>query len=152
MILLIQDKDAWQSGLIILQKVKNNTLAIPLMVVTLLLNTKRTPVLAANSTQFRDPKGVLVEPSQNGLTAAKSQDYKIEIYSSDDLGSPGKGNLHLPMKVLGYQYECPGLIEVPTEQDPSKSHWVMFISINPGAPAGGSFNQYFCWILQWYSF
>ncbi|QID78288.1 Invertase 4 [Saccharomyces pastorianus] len=77
MILLIQDKDAWQSGLIILQKVKNNTLAIPLMV------------------------------------------------------------------VLGYQYECPGLIEVPTEQDPSKSHWVMFISINPGAPAGGSFNQYF---------
>lgn len=44
---------------------------------------------------------------------------------------------------LGYQYECPGLIEVPTEQDPSKSHWVMFISINPGAPAGASFNQYF---------
>ncbi|QID81820.1 Invertase 4 [Saccharomyces pastorianus] len=105
---------------------------------------QKNPVLAANSTQFRDPKVFWYEPSQKWImTAAKSQDYKIEIYSSDDLKSWKLESAFANEGFLGYQYECPGLIEVPTEQDPSKSHWVMFISINPGAPAGGSFNQYF---------
>ena len=75
------------------------------------------------------------------MTAAKSQDYKIEIYSSDDLKSWKLESAFANEGFLGYQYECPGLIEVPTEQDPSKSYWVMFISINPGAPAGGSFTN-----------
>lgn len=105
---------------------------------------QKNPVLAANSTQFRDPKVFWYEPSQKWImTAAKSQDYKIEIYSSDDLKSWKLESAFANEGFLGYQYECPGLIEVPTEQDPSKSYWVMFISINPGAPAGGSFNQYF---------
>ncbi|KAF4003386.1 Glycosyl hydrolases 32 N-terminal domain family protein [Saccharomyces cerevisiae] len=70
---------------------------------------QKNPVLAANSTQFRDPK------------------------------------------VFWLQYECPGLIEVPTEQDPSKSHWVMFISTTQvHLLAVPSTN--ICWILQWYSF
>ncbi|CAI4280875.1 CFA_G0004850.mRNA.1.CDS.1 [Saccharomyces cerevisiae] len=64
------------------------------------------------------------------MTAAKSQDYKIEIYSSDDLKSWKLESAFANEGFLGYQYECPGLIEVPSEQDPSKSHWVMFISIN----------------------
>nr|ADD65999.1 N-glycosylation reporter 3 [synthetic construct] len=107
---------------------------------------QKNPVLAAGSTQFRDPKVFWYpgEPSQKWImTAAKSQDYKIEIYSSDDLKSWKLESAFANEGFLGYQYECPGLIEVPTEQDPSKSYWVMFISINPGAPAGGSFNQYF---------
>ncbi len=50
---------------------------------------------------------------------------------------------------LGYQYECPDLFQVPVEGGPNDGEmmWVLAISINPGAPAGGSFVQY--WVGDW---
>ncbi|MBR8645744.1 hypothetical protein KEH51_22320 [[Brevibacterium] frigoritolerans] len=40
-------------------------------------------------------------------------------------------------------WECPTLIELPIDGDPSKTKWVLQVSINDGAPAGGSGMQYF---------
>ena len=53
--------------------------------------------------------------------------------------------------LLGLQYECPNLVELPaysssattqTETVP-KPDYMLYISINPGAPLGGSVGQYF---------
>ena len=40
-------------------------------------------------------------------------------------------------------WECPTLIELPIDGDPSKTKWVLQVSMNDGAPAGGSGMQYF---------
>ncbi len=44
---------------------------------------------------------------------------------------------------IGGVWECPALIELPIDGDPSKKKWVLQVSINPGGPAGGSGMQYF---------
>ncbi len=40
-------------------------------------------------------------------------------------------------------WECPTLVELPIDGDPNKTKWVLQVSINDGAPAGGSGIQYF---------
>ncbi|WP_299093831.1 GH32 C-terminal domain-containing protein [uncultured Metabacillus sp.] len=40
-------------------------------------------------------------------------------------------------------WECPALVELPIDGDPTKTKWVLQVSINDGAPAGGSGMQYF---------
>ncbi|WP_449809711.1 GH32 C-terminal domain-containing protein [Metabacillus arenae] len=40
-------------------------------------------------------------------------------------------------------WECPTLVELPIDGDPSKTKWVLHVSMNDGAPAGGSGMQYF---------
>ncbi|MFC0274468.1 glycoside hydrolase family 32 protein [Metabacillus herbersteinensis] len=40
-------------------------------------------------------------------------------------------------------WECPALVELPVDGDPTKTKWVLQVSINDGAPAGGSGMQYF---------
>ncbi|WP_434784568.1 glycoside hydrolase family 32 protein [Paenibacillus polymyxa] len=44
---------------------------------------------------------------------------------------------------VGGIWECPTLVELPVDGDPSKRKWVLQVSINDGAPAGGSGMQYF---------
>lgn len=44
--------------------------------------------------------------------------------------------------LLGLQYECPNLVEMPMEGS-DETMWVLTISINPGAPLGGSIMEYF---------
>ena len=44
--------------------------------------------------------------------------------------------------LLGLQYECPNLVQMPVEGS-SETTYVLMISINPGAPLGGSITQYF---------
>lgn len=44
--------------------------------------------------------------------------------------------------LLGIQYECPNLVHMPVEGS-DEEMWLLYISINPGAPLGGSVGQYF---------
>ena len=100
------------------------------------------PVLDVNSTQFRDPKVFWHEPTNQWIMVlAKSQEFKIQIFGSIDLKS---WSLHSNFSsgLYGFQYECPGLVEVPIENS-TETKWVMFLAINPGMPLGGSANQYF---------
>lgn len=103
---------------------------------------ENNPVLDVNSTQFRDPKVFWHERSHQWIMVlAKSQEFKIQIFGSSNLKN---WVLHsnFTSGYFGYQYECPGLIEIPIENS-NETKWVMFLAINPGAPGGGSVNQYF---------
>ncbi|QLL35109.1 hypothetical protein HG536_0H04850 [Torulaspora globosa] len=133
---------------------------------------ENNPVLDINSTQFRDPKVIWHEESKKWImTVAHSQKYEILIYSSPNLKDWKLESSFGDQGYLGYQYECPGLARVPlvqsgngltlsnltypnttfynssyfnsTSNGKAKEAWVLFISINPGAPQGGSATQYF---------
>lgn len=103
---------------------------------------EQNPVLDVGSINFRDPKVFWHEPTNQWIMViALSQQFKIQIYGSTNLKDWG---LHSNFTggLFGFQYECPGLIEIPIEGSDDLK-WVMFIAINPGLPLGGSSNQYF---------
>ncbi len=100
------------------------------------------PVLDVGSDSFRDPKVLWHEASRRWVMAVvRSRQHRVVFYGSSDLkrwealGEFGHAGL------LGVDYECPDLVEVPVEGGGSR--WVLFVSINPGAPLGGSAVQYF---------
>jgi fructan beta-fructosidase len=90
---------------------------------------------------FRDPKVSWHEESRKWIMALAVKDV-IHLYSSKDLkdwtleSEFGEG-----IGAKGGVWECPDLFELEMEDGSTK--WVMFISINPGAPNGGSGTQYF---------
>lgn len=109
------------------------------------------PVIDVSSTQFRDPKVFWHEPSNQWIMViAKSQEFKIQIFGSSDLKS-WKWHLDFSAGLYGFQYECPGLFELPIEGTNEKK-WVMLLAINPGMPLGGSANQYFIGDFDGYKF
>jgi beta-fructofuranosidase len=79
------------------------------------------------------------------MTVAHTQEYAVVFYGSPNLKEWTELSRFKTSGFLGYQYECPGLVQVPIEGGPDdgKKLWVLFISINPGAPLGGSAVQYF---------
>lgn len=95
-----------------------------------------------NIRDFRDPKvrwddvsgqWVLVLAAQNHVRFYGSQDLKNWKFLSDfgrEWGSHGG------------VWECPDLFPVKVEGSTEKK-WVLLVSINPGAPNGGSGTQYF---------
>ncbi|KAG9238166.1 putative invertase 4 [Amylocarpus encephaloides] len=100
------------------------------------------PVLALDppSSQFRDPKVVRYDDHWV-MVLAYAQEFAIGIFTSPDLKSWTHASNFSHHGLLGLQYECPNLVEMPVEGgDPM---WVMAISINPGAPLGGSITEYF---------
>lgn len=102
----------------------------------------RNPVINVRSKDFRDPKVFWHEPTSRWImVAVMSKDFEVVFYGSEDL----KSWELLSSFSGGYysnQYECPGLMHVPIEGTDEKK-WVLALAINPGAPIGGSINQYF---------
>ena len=117
------------------------------------------PVISANSTQFRDPKVLWYSGTQSWVAVISyAQDFTIGIFTSPDLKSWTHASNFTHAGLLGLQYECPNLIPVPMLKnasiaepfDPSNfasteelQMYILQISINPGAPLGGSISQYF---------
>lgn len=107
-------------------------------------------VISRNQTQFRDPKAFWDEKSSRWIVAlALSQEFGIVFYSSPNLKDWTEVSRFQSSGILGYQYECPDLFQVPIEGGPDdgKMMYVLAISINPGALVGGSFVQY--WVGDW---
>jgi len=101
-----------------------------------------TPVLDIGSNSFRDPKVFFHTPTGRWIMVlAKSREHKVGIYGSIDLIHWMMLSDFGPTGLLGVDYECPNLIEVPFDEGGTR--WVMFVSVNPGAPQGGSITQYF---------
>ncbi|PWN33659.1 putative SUC2-invertase [Meira miltonrushii] len=104
------------------------------------------PVISLNTTQFRDPKVFWDEQKSRWVMAVShSQDYQIGFYASTNLREWNEVSRFGPSGILGYQYECPDLLQIPIsggDKDGQKA-WVLVLSINPGAPLGGSFIQAF---------
>ncbi|GAA6029293.1 hypothetical protein JCM8097_003607 [Rhodosporidiobolus ruineniae] len=101
------------------------------------------PVIDIGSTQFRDPKVFWHDETSSWVMAvAYSQDFTIGIYTSPNLKEWTHASNFTNHGLLGLQYECPNLVQVPVK-DSDELAWVLYISNNPGMPQGGSAGQYF---------
>ena len=76
------------------------------------------------------------------MVVAYSVDFTIGIYTSPDLLDWTFASNFSHAGLLGLQYECPGLERLPIEGSDEHA-WLLYISINPGAPLGGSVGEYF---------
>ena len=91
---------------------------------------------------FRDPKVMWHEASKKWVMTLVAGDH-AKFYSSYDLkewvlmSEFGKDK-----GAHGGVWECPDLFKLKVE-DTNEEKWVLLISINPGAPNGGSGTQYF---------
>lgn len=91
---------------------------------------------------FRDPKVIWHEPSGQWIMVLAVQDH-VEFWGSKDfktwsaLGQFGREN-----GAHGGVWECPDLFPLKAA-DSGETKWVLLVSINPGAPNGGSGTQYF---------
>lgn len=103
------------------------------------------PVLDVGSTSFRDPKVFWHAPSQKWvMVVSHARAHKLSFYGSYNL----LDWMHLsdfgPEGLFAVDYECPGLAEIRIEgSQTGETRWVLFLSINPGAPLGGSSTEYF---------
>lgn len=107
----------------------------------------QNPVINVTSPNQRDPKVFWHDESKKWImVVAKTQEYKIQIYSSKDLKKWEWKSDFKSGGYLGFQYECPGLFKLPIENPTKKTNthkWVLIFAINPGSPLGGSINEYF---------
>lgn len=117
----------------------------------------KNPVISIKSTQFRDPKVLWYEETQTWVAVISyAQDFVIGIFTSPDLKTWTHASNFSHHGLLGLQYECPNLVAIPmlknssvesplspSNFDSAASMYVLTISINPGAPLGGSITQYF---------
>ena len=115
------------------------------------------PVISINSTQFRDPKVFWYAPTNSWVAViAYSQEFVIGVFTSPNLIDWTHSSNFSYYGLEGLQYECPNLIAIPMLQNASLAEpfessnfateqqmYIMLISINPGAPLGGSIAQYF---------
>ncbi len=89
---------------------------------------------------FRDPKLMWYEASKKWIMTLATKD-RISFYSSTDLKNWAKeSEFGENLGAHGGVWECPDLFPINHNGD---SVWVLFVSINPGGPNGGSATQYF---------
>jgi len=77
------------------------------------------------------------------MVVALSEERKIRFYGSIDLKRWSPLSDFGPAGYTKGQWECPDLFELPVEGDPTRRRWVLDVDVNPGAPQGGSADQYF---------
>ena len=108
------------------------------------------PVIDSNSTQFRDPQVTWHEQTQRWvMVVSHAQEFVIAFYTSPDLKTWTHVSDFSHQGLLGMQWECPNLVRMPVrdistgELVADQDMYVLAISINPGAPLGGSVTQFF---------
>ena len=101
------------------------------------------PVVNLNLASFRDPKVFWHEPAHKWvMVTALSGQHKVQLFSSTDLKHWTSLSQFGPAGAVGGAWECPDLFELPIENEPGHSQWVLSVNVNPGGVAGGSGNQY----------
>ncbi|KAH8714634.1 glycosyl hydrolase [Ilyonectria robusta] len=106
---------------------------------------KKNPVIDSTSPQFRDPKVIRYGDSWV-MVVAYPHDFAVGIFTSPDLKEWTAKSNFSHHGLLGLQYECPNMIRIPHIDEDGKKQddmWLMAISINPGAPLGGSITEYY---------
>ncbi len=104
---------------------------------------KGNPVVKDDSaTDFRDPKVFWYEPDQKWVMSLVAGDH-AEFYGSKNLREwELLGEFGKEKGAHGGVWECPDLFQLKVD-GANEEKWVLLISINPGAPNGGSGTQYF---------
>ncbi len=89
---------------------------------------------------FRDPKVMWFQEGKKWIMTLATKD-RITFYSSKDLKSWTKeSEFGADIGAHGGVWECPDLFSLDYN---GENIWVLLVSINPGAPNGGSGTQYF---------
>jgi sucrose-6-phosphate hydrolase SacC (GH32 family) len=102
------------------------------------------PVLDLHMSDFRDPSVFWDEKSRHWVMAvALPLEHKVRLYSSPDLKQWTQMSEFGPMGDVAGDWECPDLLRVPADVKNKADVWVMKVGLNPGAPQGGSGEQYF---------
>lgn len=102
---------------------------------------KDNPVLPnPDIRDFRDPKVMWYEEGQKWIMTLAVADH-ISFYSSPDLKKwTFESDFGQNVGAHGGVWECPDLFKMTGSEE---ERWVLLVSINPGAPNGGSGTQYF---------
>lgn len=104
---------------------------------------ENNPVLDIGSNQFRDPKVIWYEDHWV-MVIAYSTEFVIGIFTSPDLIEWTHASNISHVGLLGVQYECPNMVPVPVKGvEGEEELYVLTISLNPGAPLGGSVTEWF---------
>ena len=102
------------------------------------------PVLDLEMEHFRDPKVIRdVRSGRWVMAVALPKEHRIRFYGSTDLRRWERLSDFGPAGAISGDYECPDLLHLPVENAPGEKRWVLVVSLNPGAPLGGSAVQYF---------
>jgi fructan beta-fructosidase len=102
------------------------------------------PVLDIGATDFRDPKVFWYEPGGYWvMVVALALDHVVRFYRSSDLRTWHHLSDFGPAGAVDGPWECPDLFELPLDEDPAVTRWVLVVSVAAGAVAGGSGVQYF---------
>lgn len=104
---------------------------------------KGNPVLGNEGMRdFRDPKVMWYEPSKSWVMTLVAGDH-AQFYNSKNLKDwTLTGEFGKDQGANGGVWECPDLFKLQVEGT-DEEKWVLLISVNPGAPNGGSGTQYF---------
>lgn len=89
------------------------------------------------------------------MVVAYSTEFIIGVFTSYDLKEWTHASNFSNHGLLGLLYECPNLVQVPVLENGTETggmEWVLIVSINPGAPQGGSIAQYFPGTFDGYTF
>ncbi|KAF4563879.1 hypothetical protein EYR36_003123 [Pleurotus pulmonarius] len=104
------------------------------------------PVLPIGSRAFRDPKVIWHKETRMWvMSVAFANDRAIGFFTSPNLRDWTHAS-SFTFHVIGDVYECPNMLPVPLLEEDGSVHEtvdLLWISINPGAPLGGSISQYF---------
>ncbi len=102
------------------------------------------PVLNMHLQDFRDPS--VFWDGKRGrwvMAVALPKEHKVEIYGSRDLKRWNKLSEFGPAGYVSGDWECPDLLHVPEASGRGPGMWALKVGLNPGAPQGGSGEQYF---------
>ena len=102
------------------------------------------PVLDLHMSDFRDPS-VSWNPVANSWVMAVSlpKEHKIRFYRSPDLKHWTVLSDFGPAGDTSGDWECPDLLHIPGDRAGNPGIWALKVGLNPGAPQGGSGEQYF---------
>jgi fructan beta-fructosidase len=101
------------------------------------------PVLDLHMADFRDPSVAWNETQhQWRMAVSLPKEHKIRFYSSPNLKEWTQLSDFGPAGDVDGDWECPDLLRIPTDNG-AAGMWALKVGLNPGAPQGGSGEQYF---------
>lgn len=104
----------------------------------------RNPIIDLGLADFRDPKVFWHAPTRRFVMATVLSDVrKVRFFGSTDLKHWTTLSDFGPAGAQAGLWECPDLFSAPVEGAPSERRFVLVVSVNDGAPAGGTGTQYF---------
>jgi len=108
------------------------------------------PVLDVGSKDFRDPKVFWYDDGRYWVMVVMlAAERIVQFYRSNDLIEWTHLSDFGPLDSAAALWECPDLFELPVEgEGPEETRWVLVVSVNPGAPAGGSGTRYFLGVFD----